>query len=79
MVKGDWVSLIPMISIIKKEDIFQLRNCILGYLKAVLLNTGITKYSKISEAMLLVSQITYDTELHVFMATICSATMKMRV
>lgn len=79
MVKGDWVSLIPMISIIKKEDIFQLRNCILGYLKAVLLNTGITKYSKISEAMLLVSQITYDTELPVFMATICSATMKMRV
>ena len=40
MVKGDWVSLIPMISIIKKEDIFQLRNCILGYLKAVLLNTN---------------------------------------
>lgn len=66
--KGNWKDSVPILKTVKKDDIVMLRNCILGYLKAVLFNSGSTK---IAQAIKIIAEEVYD--LPTFLANICIA------
>ncbi len=68
MSKGDWKSISPILKTMTKEDIVMVRNCVLGYFKAILLNSGSVK---IAHAIKIISEDTYD--LPVFLANLCIA------
>lgn len=73
---GKWSEVSKILSEIKKEDIFMLRNCILGYLKAILLKSVSSKAICLSEAILTISQNeTY--EIPAFLASVCIACSKL--
>lgn len=63
--KGDWKSLVLVLKDITKDDIQMLRNCILGYLKAVLLKSGSLTIAKVIK---IIGEDTYD--LPIFIANI---------
>ena len=54
-----------------KDDIVMVRNCLLGYFKAVLFSSGSVK---IAQAIKLIAEETYD--LPTFLANICLACEK---
>ncbi len=67
--KGDWKSSANIMNSMKKEDIFMVRNCILGYLKTILLKSESEKALNIAKAIKAISE--YSDELPTFMAYVC--------
>ncbi len=57
ILKGNWACASNILKIITKEDIVMLRNCILGYFKTVLLNSGSTK---VANAIKIIAEECYD-------------------
>lgn len=70
LLKGDWKSASPILKTMTKDDIVMVRNCVLGYFKAVLFNTGSVKQA---QAMKIIGEepLTYD--LPTFLANLCIA------
>lgn len=68
LLKGDWKSASPILKTITKDDIVMVRNCILGYFKAVLFNTGSVK---LAQAMKIIGEEVFD--LPSFLANIAIA------
>jgi DNA polymerase-3 subunit gamma/tau len=68
--KGSWKELVPLLKSMTKEDIVMIRNCVLGYFKAILLNSGSIK---IAQAMKIIGEEPLTYELPVFLANICIA------
>lgn len=69
--KGDWKSSANIMASMKKEDIFMVRNCVLGYLKTILLRSESEKALNISKAIKTISE--YCDELPTFLAYVCIA------
>lgn len=67
--KGDWKGSANIMTIMKKEDIFMVRNCVLGYLKTILLKSESEKALNIAKAIKAISE--YCDELPTFMAYVC--------
>jgi DNA polymerase III delta prime subunit len=65
MSKGAWKEAIPIIKMIKKENIVLIRLCILGYFKAILINSGSITIAK---AIKIIAEECYD--LPVFIANL---------
>lgn len=74
--KGNWKEAVPILKTITKEDIVMIRNFILGYFKAILLNSGSVK---IAQAIKIIGEECYD--LPTFLANLCIAcnTLKEKV
>jgi DNA polymerase III delta prime subunit len=75
--KGDWINALPILKTMNKEDIVVVKICIIGYLKAILLNpkTSSEKAVNISKAILQISSgYKFDDDLPTFLATVCIAT-----
>jgi DNA polymerase III subunit gamma/tau len=68
LLKGDWKSASPILKTMTKDDIVMVRNCVLGYFKAVLFSTGSVKQA---QAMKIIAEETYD--LPVFLANLVIA------
>jgi DNA polymerase III delta prime subunit len=66
--KGDWKTASPILKTVSKEDIVMIRNCVLGYFKAILFNSGSVK---IAQAMKIISEECYDVP--TFVANMCIA------
>lgn len=72
--KGDFKGCLEMFKLAKKDDIMMLRQCIIGYLKVILLN----KCSlKLAEAIKIIGSECYD--LPVFLANVCIACERLKV
>jgi DNA polymerase III subunit gamma/tau len=70
LIKGDWKSASPILKTMTKEDIVMVRNCVLGYFKAVLFNTGSVKQA---QAMKIIGEEPLTYELPIFLANLCIA------
>ncbi len=71
--KGSWPSVVTLLKEAKKDDIYPIRNCVLGYLKTILLSGN--KSLQIAQAMKLIGDSPLD-DLPMFMAHICLACEK---
>ncbi len=75
--KGSWMEVSKLLSSVKKEDIYAIRNCILGYLRVCVLNSntddGALMFSK---AIQLIGKPT--EELPMFISNICIACSTIR-
>ena len=70
--KGDWSTSAIILKNMKKEDIIMVKNCILGYLKTILLNSK--NPLNIAKAMKTIdSQDPYNENLPGFVALLCIA------
>ncbi len=72
VLKGIWKDIVPVLKNVKKEDIFMVRNCVLGYLKSTLLGTLDKKASGIAQAIKIIGESPLD-DLPMFLANICLA------
>jgi DNA polymerase-3 subunit gamma/tau len=70
LLKGDWKGASPILKTMTKEDIVMVRNCVLGYFKAVLMNTGSVKTA---QAMKIIGEEPLTYELPTFLANLCIA------
>ena len=70
--KGDWVNLCKYITPVTKNDIIPLKNCILGYLKTVVLKSTGTKAVSFSKAINHIVSSSQD-ELSSFISCLCLA------
>jgi DNA polymerase III delta prime subunit len=68
LLKGDWKSASPILKTMTKDDVVMVRNCVLGYFKAVLFNTGSVK---LAQAMKIIAEECFD--LPTFLANLCIA------
>lgn len=67
--KGDWKGSALILKDMKKEDIIMVRNCVLGYLKTILLKTDSEKALKLAKAIKEMS--IYADDLPTFLASVC--------
>lgn len=69
---GVWKNVAPVLKDAKKEDIFMIRNCVLGYLKTVLLGSTDKKATGFAQAIKVIGESPLD-DLPMFLACICLA------
>lgn len=67
--KGDWKGSANILKDAKKEDIIMVRNCVLGYLKTILLKSESEKALNIAKAIKTMSE--YTDDLPTFLAYVC--------
>jgi DNA polymerase-3 subunit gamma/tau len=75
--KGDWKSASKIMKEIKKEDVYPIRNCILGYLKTILLSSNDDNAILYSKVIQIIGKQT--DELPMFISNVCIVCYTIRI
>lgn len=73
--KGDWKQTATQVKDMTKDDVSMVRNCLLGYMKTILLKSTGTKAISVAKAIQIITSATLDESvaLPAFLASLCQA------